>query len=156
VDGRLLRLEITESLLQEDINDTIRKMDRLRGIGVQFALDDFGTGYSSLSYLRRLPLHSVKIDRAFVDGVVTDPNDAAIAQTILALAKTLGLQVVAEGVEDRGQFDFLLQNGCDAYQGFLFSKPLAPNRLAAFPVTLVENAFGDNALTDPQIGMHYG
>ena len=138
-DARLLRLEITESLLQEDINDTIRKMDRLRGIGVQFALDDFGTGYSSLSYLRRLPLHSVKIDRAFVDGVVTDPNDAAIAQTILALAKTLGLQVVAEGVEDRGQFDFLSQHGCDAYQGFLFSEPLPPDRLEAFL-----RAFGDS------------
>jgi len=132
--------KITESLLQDDIDETIGKMDALRRLGVQFALDDFGTGYSSLSYLRRLPLQSVKIDRAFVDGVVTDANDAAITMTILALARTLGLQVIAEGVEERGQFEFLAHGGCNAYQGFLFSKPLPPDRLDAFPITLATHS----------------
>jgi diguanylate cyclase (GGDEF)-like protein/PAS domain S-box-containing protein len=118
-----LKLELTESLLLSDIGDAIHKMTELRSIGVSFALDDFGTGYSSLSYLKRLPLDQLKIDQSFVRDVLTDPNDAAIARTILTLARSLDLAVVAEGVETPGQRDFLHKNGCKAFQGYLFGRP---------------------------------
>lgn len=119
----LLKLELTESLLVDDINDAIAKMTALRAVGVRFALDDFGTGYSSLSYLKRLPLDELKIDQSFVRDVLTDNNDAAIARTIVALAISLGLDVVAEGVENNGQRDFLTANGCLSFQGYNFGRP---------------------------------
>jgi EAL domain-containing protein (putative c-di-GMP-specific phosphodiesterase class I) len=118
-----LKLELTENLLVTDVERTVNKMNALKANGIGFALDDFGTGYSSLSYLKRLPLDQLKIDKSFVRDVLTDPNDAAIARTILGLGHTLGLDVIAEGVETRMQRDFLLQNGCLAYQGYLFSRP---------------------------------
>ncbi len=123
-DARHLRLELTESLLLEDIDDTIKKMARLKSYGVGFSLDDFGTGYSSLSYLKRLPLDELKIDQGFVRDVLTDPNDAAIAKTIVALGTSLGLQVTAEGVETEAQRLFLERNHCYAWQGYLLSPPL--------------------------------
>jgi EAL domain-containing protein (putative c-di-GMP-specific phosphodiesterase class I) len=135
-----LKLELTESLLLTDFDDVIVKMSELRSIGVCFSLDDFGTGYSSLSYLKRLPLDQLKIDQSFVRDVLTDSNDAAIARTILTLAHSLDLGVVAEGVETTGQRDFLLASGCKAFQGYLFGKPvpaellqmdIAPSRFAA-------------------------
>ena len=119
-----LKLEITESLLVTDVDDAIRKMTELRNVGVRFALDDFGTGYSSLAYLKRLPLEQLKIDQSFVRDVLTDPNDAVIAQTVLALGQSLGLTVVAEGVETEGQRNFLLHHGCKVFQGYLFGKPV--------------------------------
>ena len=119
-----LKLELTESLLLSDIEDAVQKMGELRSIGVGFALDDFGTGYSSLSYLKRLPLDQLKIDQSFVRDVLVDPNDAAIARTILNLAESLDLGVVAEGVETEGQFAFLLHSGCKSFQGYLFSRPV--------------------------------
>ncbi len=125
-----LKLELTESMLLNDIEDVIAKMGELRSIGVNFALDDFGTGYSSLSYLKRLPLDQLKIDQSFVRDVLTDPNDAAIARTILSLARSLDLSVVAEGVETAGQRDFLLNCGCKAFQGYYFGRPLAIEQLA--------------------------
>ena len=124
-----LKLEITESLLLNDLDDAILKMGELRSIGVGFSLDDFGTGYSSLSYLKRLPLDQLKIDQSFVRDVLTDPNDAAIARTILNLAQSLDLGVVAEGVETAGQRDFLLAAGCKAFQGYLFGRPVALEQL---------------------------
>jgi len=124
-----LKLELTESMLLNDFDDVIVKMGELRSIGVNFALDDFGTGYSSLSYLKRLPLDQLKIDQSFVRDVLTDPNDAAIARTILSLARSLELSVVAEGVETAGQRDFLLNCGCKAFQGYFFGRPVAIEHL---------------------------
>jgi diguanylate cyclase (GGDEF)-like protein/PAS domain S-box-containing protein len=123
-DPHRLKLELTESLLVEDVEEVIKKMVALREKGVSFSLDDFGTGYSSLSYLRRLPLDQLKIDQSFVRDVLTDHNDAAIARTVVALGQSLGLAVIAEGVETEAQRDFLTSHGCLAYQGFLFSRPL--------------------------------
>jgi len=123
VDPQHLKLELTESVLISDVEDAIRKMGLLRERGVRFALDDFGTGYSSLSYLKRLPLDQLKIDQSFVRDVLTDPNDAAIVRTILALAQSMDLQAVAEGVETEGQRQFLLDNGCTVFQGYLFGRP---------------------------------
>ena len=123
-DPNKLKLELTESLLVEDVERTVEKMKYLKAKGIRFALDDFGTGYSSLSYLKRLPLDQLKIDKSFVRDVLTDPSDAAIARTVLVLGHTLGLEVIAEGVETLSQRDFLARNGCRAYQGYLFSRPV--------------------------------
>jgi diguanylate cyclase (GGDEF)-like protein/PAS domain S-box-containing protein len=119
-----LKLELTETLLATNIEDVVEKMFALRGRGVGFSLDDFGTGYSSLSYLKRLPLEQLKIDQSFVRDILIDPNDASIAKTIIALGRSLGLAVIAEGVENATQRDFLAEHGCHAYQGYFFSRPL--------------------------------
>jgi diguanylate cyclase (GGDEF)-like protein len=119
-----LKLELTESMLVENVQEVIEKMLTLKASGISFSLDDFGTGYSSLSYLKLLPLEQLKIDQSFVRDILVDPNDAAIAATIITLAGSLGLQVIAEGVETAEQRDFLADSGCHAYQGYFFSKPL--------------------------------
>jgi EAL domain-containing protein (putative c-di-GMP-specific phosphodiesterase class I) len=127
-----LKLELTESMLVQDMDDIVHKMEALRALGVSFSLDDFGTGYSSLNYLKRLPLEQIKIDQSFVRDVLTDPNDAAIAQTVIALGKSLGFAVVAEGVETQGQRDFLLTHDCHIFQGYLFSRPVSLPEFVAF------------------------
>ncbi|WP_313951994.1 EAL domain-containing protein [Accumulibacter sp.] len=131
-----LKLELTESMLLDNIQEMIAKMSALKDHGVGFSLDDFGTGYSSLSYLKRLPLDQLKIDQSFVRDLLTDPNDEVIARTIIALASTLGLSVIAEGVETVEQRDALASQGCNAYQGYLFSQPLPVAEFDSFLQTL--------------------
>jgi EAL domain-containing protein (putative c-di-GMP-specific phosphodiesterase class I) len=126
-----LKLELTESVLVDNVQDIIEKMGALKAKGVVFSLDDFGIGYSSLSYLKLLPLDQLKIDRSFVRDVLVDPNDAVIAKTIVALARSLGLGVIAEGVETAEQRDFLAAAGCHAYQGYFFCRPLPIDELEA-------------------------
>ncbi len=124
-DPAKLKLEITESMLLGNIEDTIDIMNELKWIGLQISLDDFGTGYSSLSYLKRLPLDQLKIDQSFVRDIATDANDRSIVQTIIAMAKSLGLDVIAEGVESEMQRAFLLENGCLNFQGYLYGRPMS-------------------------------
>jgi len=124
INPKLLKLELTESLLLDDVEEVIFTMNALKKIGVRFSLDDFGTGYSSLQYLRRLPLDQLKIDQSFVRDLVSNHNDDAIVRTIIAMAKGLNLDVIAEGVETEEQRLILLNNGCGNYQGYLFSKPV--------------------------------
>jgi diguanylate cyclase (GGDEF)-like protein/PAS domain S-box-containing protein len=126
-----LKLELTESLLQENIEDMIAKMKTLAEIGIQFSLDDFGTGYSSLQYLKRLPLYQLKIDKSFVDTLATNMDDQAIVRTIIAMAQSLGLSVIAEGVETKEQRQCLLNEGCTHYQGYLFGKPMPMDEFEA-------------------------
>ena len=119
-----LKLELTESTVLENVEDTISKMRELKRLGVSFSMDDFGTGYSSLQYLKRLPLDQIKIDQSFVRDITFDPNDDAIVQTIIAMTEALGLSVIAEGVETETQHAFLERHDCHAFQGYLFGKPL--------------------------------
>jgi diguanylate cyclase (GGDEF)-like protein/PAS domain S-box-containing protein len=121
---QLLKLELTESLMVNNVQDTVAKMEALHGLGIRFSLDDFGTGYSSLSYLQRLPLDQLKIDQSFVRDLLVDAKDAAIAQTVINLAQNLGLGVIAEGVETAAQRDYLIALGCQHFQGYYFGRPV--------------------------------
>ena len=140
--GRL-KLELTESLVADDFEAAVERMRRLKDAGLRLSVDDFGTGYSSLSYLKQLPIDELKIDRHFVEDLVTGGKDAAIAATIIALGRNLGLDVVAEGVESSAQRDFLARQGCHRFQGYLFSRPLPPEQLEEF----IAAQLGAGALT---------
>jgi len=129
LSGDALELELTESLLMDELVDARVLLERLHGEGLSLAVDDFGTGYSSLSYLSSLPLDTLKVDRAFVREMLRDPRQAAIVRGIVALAKSLGLTVVAEGVETEGQAELLRREGCDRMQGYLYDRPLPPEGL---------------------------
>jgi EAL domain-containing protein (putative c-di-GMP-specific phosphodiesterase class I) len=139
-DPSRLKLELTESVVLENLEEVISRMQAIRALGVTFALDDFGTGFSSLAYLKRLPLDQVKIDQSFVRDVTSDLSDAAIVRAIIAMSRSLGIQVIAEGVETEAQLEFLKDNGCSHYQGYLFGKPMPIgewDRVVA--TTLIEN-----------------
>jgi diguanylate cyclase (GGDEF)-like protein/PAS domain S-box-containing protein len=131
IDATRLKLELTESVVLDRVDHVIARMQTIKGLGVSFSLDDFGTGYSSLSYLKRLPLDQVKVDQSFVCDLAHDQSDAAIVRAILAMSQSLGLNVIAEGVETAEQRDFLMEHGCTYFQGYLFGRP-AP--IEAFPV----------------------
>lgn len=126
VSPESIELEITEGVVMRNVSDTIEKMEKLKGMGLRLSLDDFGTGYSSLSYLKRLPLDQIKIDRSFARDITTDPNDAAIVETIISMARHMNLGVVAERVETEDQLAFLRARGCTVIQGYYFSRPVAP------------------------------
>ena len=120
-------LEITESVILENLQDTIDKMQRLRQLGIRLSIDDFGTGYSSLAYLKSLPVNEVKLDRSFINRLADDERDQALVSCIVNLAKVLGFQVIAEGVETDEQLCMLQKLECDLFQGYLRSKPIPPN-----------------------------
>ncbi|MDX1335164.1 MAG: GGDEF domain-containing phosphodiesterase, partial [Gammaproteobacteria bacterium] len=127
-----ITFEITETIVAEDIARAIEVMKEIKAMGIRFAMDDFGTGYSSLSYLKQLPINEIKIDRSFVSAVDQYEGDQAMVITILRMAKTFGLRVVAEGVETQEQYEFLQEHNCDCFQGYLFSKPLPEQDFAQF------------------------
>ncbi|MBF0284985.1 MAG: EAL domain-containing protein [Magnetococcales bacterium] len=126
LDPQYLELELTESIAMGDVEDTLEKLNALARMGIQLAIDDFGTGFSSLSYLKRYPIHVLKIDRSFIRECTDDPEDAAIVRTVIALAHSMGLKVIAEGVETEAQRELLQRNHCDEFQGYLFSTPVPP------------------------------
>jgi EAL domain-containing protein (putative c-di-GMP-specific phosphodiesterase class I) len=118
-----LRLELTERMLMNDTSETRNRMHAIKALGVGFSLDDFGTGYSSLAHLQRLPLDQLKIDQSFVQTLLTQPSDAAVARSVIALGHSLGMTVIAEGVETAEQRNLLAELGCDAFQGYFFGRP---------------------------------
>jgi EAL domain-containing protein (putative c-di-GMP-specific phosphodiesterase class I) len=129
VPSSSITLELTESLILENVHEVIAKIEALRSLGVRFSLDDFGTGYSSLSYLKRLPLDELKIDQSFVRDINHDNNDAMIVKTIIEMAQNFDLDVIAEGVEDEDQLMYLKENGCSLFQGYFFGKPMPPEEI---------------------------
>lgn len=124
---RLLKLELTESCLLDSVDDVVSTMRRLLAMGIRFSLDDFGTGYASLAYLKRFPFEQLKVDRSFVSDIMSNPDDAAIVRAIVAMGNALRLNVLAEGVEQDDQQDYLVRHGCYLFQGFLFGKPVPPD-----------------------------
>jgi len=125
IDPNLLEFELTESMLMSDSEEAVRVLDSMKKCGIRLSVDDFGTGYSSLAYLKRFPLDSLKIDRAFIRDMTTDSGDATIARAIISLAQNLKLKVVAEGVETWAQLEFLRDHACDEMQGYLFARPMS-------------------------------
>lgn len=123
-------IELTESALMERIDMVKDMLVRFDHMGVKISIDDFGTGYSSLSYLKKLPIHELKIDRSFVDGIASDRDDRSIAIAIIDMSRALGMRVVAEGVETEDQLGVLTEEGCDMIQGYLFYRPLSPEAFA--------------------------
>lgn len=123
--GRFLELEVVESMLMIDLDDALEKIEQLDKLGVKIAIDDFGTGYSSLSYLRQFSAHMIKIDKSFIHDLPGSPDASAIAQAILSMGKTLGMDIIAEGVQTREQAEFLSQIGCQYGQGFYYARPMS-------------------------------
>jgi EAL domain-containing protein (putative c-di-GMP-specific phosphodiesterase class I) len=132
-----LELELTESILMRDVGEAMAILENLKRLGLCIAVDDFGTGYSSLNYLKQFPIDVLKIDRSFVDGLPDGERDAQIARAIIAMAHSLNLAVIAEGVESHAQLNFLREHGCDEVQGYLFGHPV--------PAAQFERLFGTSA-----------
>jgi EAL domain-containing protein (putative c-di-GMP-specific phosphodiesterase class I) len=130
-DAQWLELELTESVIMENAEETIRVLNQLKAMGITLSVDDFGTGYSSMAYLKRFPLDVVKIDRSFVNDITTDVNDATIVRAVIALAHGLNLISIAEGVETEQQLNFLREHGCDQIQGYLVNRPVPAERMAS-------------------------
>jgi EAL domain-containing protein (putative c-di-GMP-specific phosphodiesterase class I) len=143
LDPESLELEITESMGMKNPAATLKTLQELKSMGARIAIDDFGTGYSSIYYLKKFPIDTIKIDRSFVDDIVTDPNDAVIVLAMIALAHSLKLTVVAEGVENKEQLEYLLNNGCQRIQGFFYSPPVNPHSF-------------EQLLTDPMLVQNIG
>ena len=146
-----LKIELTESQLTANVDEIIGKMNELKKIGITFSLDDFGTGYSSLAFLKRLPLDQVKIDKSFVMDLLDDPNDAAIAGTIMTLASSLGLEAIAEGVETKEQMEFLQNLGCHMFQGYLFSPPQPVEVFESYALAAGQNMLQDLFASPPHV-----
>jgi EAL domain-containing protein (putative c-di-GMP-specific phosphodiesterase class I) len=132
VPAERIELELTESMVMQNAQQATEVLNELRKLGISLAIDDFGTGYSSLVYLKRLPIDTLKIDKEFVDDLSHDPDDEAITSTIITMGHSLGLNVIAEGVETEMQLDYLRQQGCDEIQGHWLSRPLDPEHCLAF------------------------
>jgi EAL domain-containing protein (putative c-di-GMP-specific phosphodiesterase class I) len=141
-----LELEVTESQIMQNPQEAIETLKRISSLGVKIAVDDFGTGYSSLSYLKKLPIDKLKIDKSFVQELPQDKESVAIIQAIIALAKALNLELMAEGVENKAQKDFMIQNGCNYIQGYYFSKPIARHEVENF----IKNRYTSNKHFDIQ------
>jgi EAL domain-containing protein (putative c-di-GMP-specific phosphodiesterase class I) len=141
LEPRFLEIEITESLMMNDVDGAIATLKDLKALGVSLSIDDFGTGYSSLAYLKRFPIDNLKIDRSFVSDIITGDEEAAIVSSIIALAHNLRLRVTAEGVETGEQLSYLRKRGCDKMQGYVFSKPVPAEALPA----LLERSLGASA-----------
>jgi EAL domain-containing protein (putative c-di-GMP-specific phosphodiesterase class I) len=135
-----LKLEITESLLLTDKDKAVTQMQALRGMGIRFSIDDFGTGYSSMTYLQQLPLDQLKIDQSFVRDLPDNVSSLAIVRAILAMADSLGLEVIAEGVENQAQLDALCNCGCKHFQGYLFGRPISVDAFQIASISLTENS----------------
>jgi EAL domain-containing protein (putative c-di-GMP-specific phosphodiesterase class I) len=142
LDPALLELEITEGIMVQTGDGLTRRLHALRAIGVELTIDDFGTGYSNLAYLKAFPLRRLKIDRVFIQELATDPNARSIAEAVLALGSSLGLKVLAEGVETAEQARILIEMGCEEAQGFLYSRPLSPEGVARWFATDVDDSRG--------------
>jgi EAL domain-containing protein (putative c-di-GMP-specific phosphodiesterase class I) len=144
----VLELELTESMVMEGAEHNLRQMQALRTLGVSLSIDDFGTGYSSLAYLNRFPIDKLKIDRSFVHDMLADPTDRAITMAIIGLGHTLGLKVVAEGVEQPREAELLREANCDELQGYLFAEPMAADDLAAW-IQGAEDSTGQGRVSVP-------
>jgi EAL domain-containing protein (putative c-di-GMP-specific phosphodiesterase class I) len=142
----LLQLEVTESMVMQNVPRAIKLLDEVQSRGIRLAIDDFGTGYSSMSLMKQFPIDTIKIDRSFVRDLPDDSEDKAIAQAIISMGKALGMTVVAEGVETTEQETFLRDHACDEMQGFLFSKPVTPEQI----VSLLRPPFGASPSLQPE------
>ena len=132
LDPAWLELELTESILIQDVNHALEIVNQLRAIGVKLSIDDFGTGYSSLAYLKRFAVHKLKIDQSFIRNLTVDPDDAAIVHSVIQLGHSMKMRTIAEGVETEEQADFLIKEQCDEVQGYLYSHPLSPQEILQF------------------------
>jgi EAL domain-containing protein (putative c-di-GMP-specific phosphodiesterase class I) len=156
LDPTTLVIEITESTLMRDADATVRRLREIKDLGVQVAIDDFGTGYSSLAYLRQFPVDALKIDRSFIAAMADSPESGALIHTLVELGRTLGLETLAEGIEDNDQLAKLQAEQCDRGQGFLFSKPIEAEAIEAFLLESAETSRAAAVAASPRPGHDVG